>query len=303
VTVESDPSFEQYRDLIWGLAYRITGCAADADDVVQTTFQRALHKLAGDDRPARPWLVAVATNLGRDVLRARRRRSYTGPWLPTPVEQTPGLSDSPDARYDAKESASYAFMVALEALPPQKRAVLILRDVLDYSVAETASALEMSASNVKTTHHRARRVMAAYDAQGAKPSAPRHEEAIAAFLGALATRDIAQMEALLTQDVRMVSDGGGIFLAALKPVIGCGKVCRFLLGVTTDVDPATASFEIRTLNGAPSLLIQAVSSKPRTARASVMTLTLDASGQIAQMFLIINPHKLARLGMPGASAP
>src|SRR5262249_47728960 len=154
----------------------LTGSAADAEDLVQSTFERALLRPPKDlDRELRPWLVRVAMNLGRDLLRKRKRRPYKGPWLPSPLETGSEASppsfelelptgESPEARYDWLESVSFAFLLALEALTPTQRAVLILRDVFDYSVAETAAALGLSAANVKTSHHRARRAMAAYEA-------------------------------------------------------------------------------------------------------------------------------------------
>src|SRR5262249_45109954 len=125
------------------------------------------------DEPWRPWLVQVAVNLSRDLLRRRKRQAYEGVWLPSPIEigdeatasvQEPRDERSnPALRYDLLESVSFAFLLALEALTPMQRAVLLLRDVFDYSVNETAAALKMSEPNVKTTHYRARRAMNAYD--------------------------------------------------------------------------------------------------------------------------------------------
>ncbi|HLK36830.1 MAG TPA: sigma-70 family RNA polymerase sigma factor, partial [Polyangiaceae bacterium] len=136
-------AFNEHRRLLWGLGYRMTGSAADADDVLQETFVRFVERppVRMAD-PLKPWLVHVAMNVARDTLRRRKRRGYVGPWLPTPVESTDDLAQSSeapgDARYELRESASYAFLVALEALQPRQRAVLLLRDVLDYSVQETA---------------------------------------------------------------------------------------------------------------------------------------------------------------------
>jgi RNA polymerase sigma-70 factor, ECF subfamily len=164
-------AFREQERFLWGLAYRMTGIAADADDVVQETFARAIeHPPPRVDEPLRPWLTRVALNVARDALRRRKRRAYVGPWLPSPVEtadldELPESAPGADVRYDLRESASYAFLVALEALTPQQRAVLLLRDVLDYSVHETAEALSLTEGNVKTTHHRARRVMEGYDAE------------------------------------------------------------------------------------------------------------------------------------------
>src|SRR5436190_13607733 len=126
----------------------MTGNAADADDIVQDTFVRALEKRATDmEAPLRPWLINVAMNLSRDQLRRRRRREYFGPWLPAPVLtegndgsalDRPVMESTPARRYDIMESVSMAFLLALEALTPAQRAVLILRDVFDYSTNETA---------------------------------------------------------------------------------------------------------------------------------------------------------------------
>src|SRR5690242_15981723 len=114
----------------------MTGSAADADDLVQETFVRALDRGPADrERDLLPWLVQVAMNLSRDHLLWRKRQPYKGPWLPAPIE-TEGLMQGerdvvhPEARYGELESVSLAFLIALEALSATQRAVLILRDVL-----------------------------------------------------------------------------------------------------------------------------------------------------------------------------
>src|SRR5687767_12106876 len=133
------------RDL-WALLYRMTGSVADADDLLQETFARAIERPPPRlDLPMKPWLARVALNLARDHLRARRRVQYYGPWLPMPLETTeetspPSFDPGPEWRYDLLESVSFAFLLALEALTPSQRAVLLLRDVFDYSVRETAEA-------------------------------------------------------------------------------------------------------------------------------------------------------------------
>ncbi|MDH5676783.1 MAG: sigma-70 family RNA polymerase sigma factor [Myxococcales bacterium] len=171
-----ESAFSAHRKLLWGLCYRMSGCAADADDLLQDTFERALRNPPADqERELRPWLIRVAMNASRDHLRKRRRRGYDGPWLPSPIEIQPGDNsslgaESPEARYGRLESISFAFLRAAEALSPSQRAVLLLRDVLDLSVRETADALEMGEANVKTTHHRARSAMRDYDETRRMPS-------------------------------------------------------------------------------------------------------------------------------------
>lgn len=306
--------FTEHRPFLWGLCYRLTGCAADADDLVQETFVRAMaHPPARLDEPWRPWLVRVALNLGRDLLRRRRRHTYIGPWLPSPIETGPstvfdaGEEESPpsyeptvdgrhstEGRYDLLESVSLAFLLALEALSPQQRAVLLLRDVFDYSVRETAEALDLSEANVKTTHHRTRRAMREYDRERCVPTRTVQEQTrqvLEKFLTALIQQDVPTIEALLTADVRSLSDGGGEFVAALKPIIGREKVMRFftaiggrrILGVRLDV---------RLLNGLPALIIEFTDQHPREAARMVMGCELSADGRIKVLHSILASRKL-----------
>ena len=232
-------SYADHGKFLWSLAYRMTGSAADAEDIVQDTFVRALeHPPARADEPLRPWLVKVALNRARDVLRARRRRRYVGPWLPSPVptdderfamrtrdrpdpsvDATPASSEpsaeggqSLEGRYDLVESVTLAFLLALEVLTPTQRAVLLLRDVFDYNVKETAAALELSEANVKTTHHRARAAMAAYNRTRRQPIGSLQQatrDALLRFLTCLEQHDVAGVEALLADDVKTTTDGGG----------------------------------------------------------------------------------------------
>ncbi|HKG23219.1 MAG TPA: sigma-70 family RNA polymerase sigma factor, partial [Blastocatellia bacterium] len=173
--------YEDDRRLLWGLCYRMTGNAADAEDLVQETFVRALEKPPRrSHEPLRPWLVRVAMNLSRDHLRRRKVRGYTGEWLPSPVstdeeslasyEPPAPSSDSPATRYDMVESVSFAFLLALEALTPSQRAVLILRDVFDYTTNETGEALGISEASVKVMLHRARRRMRDYEGSRIPPA-------------------------------------------------------------------------------------------------------------------------------------
>src|SRR5205814_711301 len=218
------PLFEEHRGFLWSLCYRMTGSAADADDVVQDAFVRAMERPPRRiEEPLRPWLVKVALNLARDHLRRRRRRDYVGPWLPSPIEtdsEPPSHETATsEGRYDLLESVSFAFLVALEALTPTQRAVLLLRDVFDYSVKETAEALDLTETNVKTTLHRARRAMEAYNRARQIPTAARQEATAAAlrqFLQALQEHDVGAIETLLADEVRTTTDGGGEFRSALK---------------------------------------------------------------------------------------
>src|SRR5262249_19101002 len=147
----------------------------------------------------------------------------------------------------------------------QQRAVLLLRDVFDYSVHETAEALSISETNVKTSHHRARRAMQTYNRDRCIPTRTfqeRTRQVLERFLTCLINQDMAAIEALLTADVRAVSDGGGEFLAALRPVVGRDKVVRFFLKTNQRRGPSARS-DIRMINGVPALIIEFTDNVPR----------------------------------------
>jgi RNA polymerase sigma-70 factor (ECF subfamily) len=288
-------SFEQHRRLLWGLCYRMTGSAADADDLVQETFARALtHPPAGE---VRPWLSTIAVNLARDHLRRRRRIAYDGPWLPSPIETTPDESPSPAARYGTMESVTFAFLLALEALTPQQRAVLLLRDVFDYSVAETAAALSLSEGAVKTTHHRARKAMATYDTARCIPSAALAERTRAAlerFLTALTSGDVAAAEATLAESVRADSDAGGEFHAARKAIVGPRPVVRLFAGLNQRRGPPE-KFETRIVNGLPALVAEWSRVPARIAPRVVMTCEIDERGKITALHSVLASKKLDKV--------
>jgi RNA polymerase sigma-70 factor (ECF subfamily) len=298
---------EPHRRLLWGLCYRMTGNAADADELVQETFVRALERPpARTGEPWRPWLVRVAMNLARDLLRRRRRSPYRT-WLPSPIEtgaddappayEIPSQSGSPtEGRYELLESVSFAFLLALEALKPSQRAVLLLRDVFDYSVRETAEALGMSEANVKVTHLRARRAMAAYDRARCQPSRTlqaRTSEALQRFMAALSSDDWAAMEALLTEDVRHLSDGGE-YAAAHRPVVGRNRVMRLFFGLNRHLGPR-ASFSVRTINGLPALLIDFDAHSPRQAPRGIVRVDVAADGRIRAVHAVLASRKLTAI--------
>lgn len=285
---------EPHRRYLRAICYRMTGSAADADDLVQQTFTRAIE--APPHGEVRPWLARVAVNLSCDLLRARKVRGYEGPWLPSPVETEEvmvGHEPASSTRYDLLESVSFAFLLALEALTPSQRAVLILRDVFDYSVRETADALDLSEANVKTTHHRARAAMEGYDGRH-KPPADRARAALQSFLGALAAGDVAAVEAMLRNDVRALNDGGGEFSAAIVPLLGRARVLKFMLKVAELRGPVKRA-ELRELNGAPALVAEYESRHPREAPHIVMLCDLDADGLITEIYTVLATNKLSAL--------
>jgi RNA polymerase sigma-70 factor (ECF subfamily) len=243
-------------------------------------------------------------NLTRDLLRHRRRSPYRGSWLPSPIEtsgddappayEIPAEASSPtEGRYELLESVSFAFLLALEALTPSQRAVLLLRDVFDYSVRDTSAALGMSEANIKVTHHRARRAMAGYDRDRCVPTrdrTARTQEALERFMMALSSNDTAAMESLLAEGVRHLSDGGE-YAAAHRPVVGRDRVLRLFFGLNRRVGRRT-TFSIRTLNGLPALLIDFDIHQPRQAPRGVVRVDVDEDGRITAVHAVLASRKL-----------
>lgn len=291
---------------LWGVCYRMTGSSADADDLVQETFARAMERPpTRTEEPIGPWLLRVAVNLGRDALRRRRRRRYTGTWLPAAVdgEEIAPLEIEGDGgtegRYDLLESVSFAFLLALEVLTPNQRAVLVLRDVLDRSVRETAGMLGLSETNVKVLHHRARAALAPYEQRRAltRPTpetAARAGEALQRFLAALSTGDEAAVMATLAGEVEAWSDGGGQFLASKVVVRGAGRVARMYLGLAKKTPPVER-FALRPLNGVVAFVAERTVHHPTDAPRFTIACDVDGEGKITRIYSVLAGPKLAHV--------
>jgi RNA polymerase sigma-70 factor (ECF subfamily) len=305
-----EAAFRAHERALFGLAYRLTGCAADADEVVQETFARALATPpARTDEPWAPWLVRVATNLALDVLRRRRRRGEDASWLPSPLPSSHDATlllpepreRAPDARYERLESATFAFLLALEALSPRQRAALVLCDVCGYSAREAAEALGASEPSVRVLQHRARRALAAYDSARCRPDAAlaeRTRRALEQLVQRLLARDVAGLEALLREDVRTVTDAGGEFNALRGVRRGRTGVLRFHLRVT-ERRGAGARFVACTVNGLPALAIRFAHAGPRQAPRALLRCDVDAAGRIAAIHSVLATRKLRDVSFPG----
>jgi RNA polymerase sigma-70 factor (ECF subfamily) len=298
--------FRDQRKAIWALGYRLTGSAADADDIVQETFTRAMEQ-APDDRGegVRPWLARVATNLGIDTLRKRKRRAYTGAWLPSPIETSDELDTSPDdheagpeARYGFLESVSFAFLLALEALGPRQRAVLVLCDVLDYSAREAGAAIGTTEANARVLHHRARQTMRDYDRDRRIPTRALQDETrrvLEQFMACLARQDLRGVEALLADSVRTVTDAGGRYTALRTPLVGRSKVAHFYLRAAQHRQAAGPLLEMRMVNGLPAMTIVLSHPQRKQGPRTVMRCDLDRDGRIREVHSILAPDKLSAI--------
>ena len=242
--------FEEERPRLLGLAYRMLGSLADAEDVVQDAWLRwSGTDQAAVENPA-AWLTTTTTRLALDRIRSlsRRREDYVGPWLPEPVALA---DDGPEGATELAESMTLGFLVVLDTLSATERAVFLLAEVFGEPYADIALAVGKSEDNCRQIASRARRKIRA-----ARPPevAPADPDVLMQLLAATTSGDIDAVLSLLDTDVVLLSDGGATRRAARRPVVGSHRVSRFLLNLVHRV-PAT-HMEVRSINGEPSLVFQ-----------------------------------------------
>ncbi|MFB7448324.1 RNA polymerase sigma-70 factor [Streptomyces sp. NPDC056194] len=282
--------FEEHRPMLLGVAYRMLGRTADAEDVVQEAWLRWTAADRAAVREPRAFLVRITTRLAIDRLRQAqaRRESYVGPWLPEPLVTDFG-SAAPDSAERAllADSVSLAVLVVLESLSPLERAVFVLREAFGFPYGEIATALDRSEAAVRQLAGRARRHVdegrPRYDVDPAE-----RRDLTERFLSAAAGGDLGELLALLAPDVRLVGDSGGKSKAPLRIIETADKVGRFLSAVARD---AWAGYEVRflELNGAPAVLVLA-DGKPDTVFQIEMR-----DGLVQCVHIIRNPDKLQGL--------
>lgn len=288
-THDPDALARSERSRLQGIAYRLTGSVTEAQDIVQEALLRLTR--TDDVRDPAAWLTTVTTRLAIDHLRSARvrREQYVGPWLPEPLPGCePELSDEPQAQAVLAESVTSALLVLLESLSPAERAAFVLHDVFGYQHDEVAAMLERSPAAVRQLASRARAHLAA-GRDRFEVDARRREAVGRAFLEAAAGGDLDDLMALLSPDVRFVSDGGGVVTAARRPVVGPDRVARFVLGLRRRGEGMTMHPVL--LNGGPGVLVRG----PDGGLLSAMSVSVDVKGQVDRIFAVLNPAKLKHL--------
>jgi len=225
--------FERERGRLFGLAYRMLGSAADAEDVVQDAFLRWQGTDPGAVEAPAAWLVKVTTNLCLNRLgsaRSRRER-YVGARLPEPVLTSDGAL-GPMEMAEQRAMVSLAFLVLAERLTPGERAVFVLREAFGYSHREVAELVELSEPSCRQLHRRARKRLADAELPSSSGNIAEHRALVERFLDAARGGDLAGLERMLAEDVTSVADGGGTPGVARLPVHGAEKVARYLATVT-----------------------------------------------------------------------
>jgi RNA polymerase sigma-70 factor (TIGR02957 family) len=278
-----DP-FVRHRRLLFTVAYEMLGSATDAEDVVQETWLRWAAVDHAEIRDPRAYLVRIVTRQALDRLRAvsRRREDYVGEWLPEPLLTSPDLADD----VELAESVSIAMLTVLETLGPAERAVFVLREVFDAPYDEIAAIVGKSPAAVRQIAHRAREHVAARRPR--MQGSPAERQAVVdRFLAALQTGDVQGLLAVLSPEVVLRADGGGVANAILRPLAGAERVARLLAQFAKHAPHARV--DTVWLNGAPAARIDLDGGD-----ATAVSLVIE-DGRISRIYAIRNPHKLTRL--------
>lgn len=300
ITTGSAGALQAHRPMLLGLAYRMVGSLADAEDILQEAYLRWLAVDRAAVAEPRRYLSRVVTRLAIDLLRARRasRETYVGSWLPEPVPtgaSTGGEPFGPLDRVEQRETLSVALLHVLERLSPTERAVYLLRTAFDLPYAEIAEFLDRSPADCRQLHHRATERIRGDRARFTADPAEQ-ERLLTAFLSAAREGDLAGLTELVATDATAFSDGGGKARAALNPVSGVAKIARFAAGVLGPHRPGLR-IDRTEVNGQPAAVVT------QSGGRAYVFLVGAAGGRITALYLVGNPDKLGWLDQSGLTRP
>lgn len=283
--------FEAYRALLFTIAYRMTGSAADAEDLVQDAYVRYASADRDVVRDVKAFLVTILTRLALDKLKSaqKQREEYIGPWLPEPVFT--GIDGDPYARATRDEKIEMALLRTLERLSPQERAVLLLYEVLDHDHNEIADLLGITAAASRQLLHRAKERVAA-EKQRFTPAPEQQRRLIESFIAAAANGDVAALRNALAEDVVALADGGGKTFAAKRPVHGADAVAKLFAGIVEKFGQGV-TMSVEEVNGELALV-----ARRDGAIISIGMFTFDG-GRISEIVSVVNPDKLAFVAKQG----
>ena len=282
-----DPTavFEELRSTLIGAAYRILGSRVEAEDVVQDAWIRWSAVEHDTIEQPRAFLLTVTTRLALNRVRqlAVRKESYVGPWLPEPVSTD--LSEDGATAALLADEVSMAMLIVLESLSPLERAAFVLTEVFGMSAPEVGDALDRSPAAVRQLVHRARSHV-----EARRPRQPvsvaRHREITERFMVAAGGGDLTSLLEVLSPDVVLITDGGGIKQAALRPIHGVDKVLRWLAGVLGKPESAGFTFDLRPVNRELAIVVSYAG-----AVDGVIFVTIEED-RITALHGIRNPEKL-----------
>jgi RNA polymerase sigma-70 factor (ECF subfamily) len=277
-------TFEALRGRLFGLAYRMLGSRADAEDVVQETYVRWHQVAPGTVENSEAWLVTTTSRLAIDRLRRLKteREAYVGPWLPEPIV----APAPPDRNLDLAADLSIAFLTLLERLAPEERAAFLLHEVFDVGYREIATVIDRSEAATRQMVHRARERVRD-DRKRFDVTEMTKATLLQQFMAAMEARDEQALISLFAPDATWTADGGGKTGAAPLPIVGADRIARLVLGLREKFWAPNRAVEVATINGETGLLI-------RDGNRLTATMSIVTDGQrIFAVYAVVNPDKLS----------
>ncbi len=283
----SATTFESQRGRLFGLAYRMLGSRAEAEDIVQEAYLRWHETDNTAIENPEAWLVTATTRLAIDRLRRLKteREAYFGQWLPEPIV---GETSSPDRHLDLADDLSIAFLTLLERLAPEERAAFLLHDVFDVGYSEIASVIARSEAACRQVVHRARERVRGdrkrFDVSDDAKTALLHR-----FLAATEARDERAVLALFAPDATWTADGGGKSAAGRHPIIGAERIAKLVLGLREKFWATGRTMDVEIINSEPGLCVR------DNGRVTATISFVTDGQQIVNVYAVVNPDKLPGL--------
>jgi RNA polymerase sigma-70 factor (ECF subfamily) len=280
--------FELARPRLFGIAYRMLGSAAEAEDVVQDAWIKWQTTDRRGIRSPGAFLTTMTTRLALNVATSARVRRYTylGPWLPEPVL----TGGDPALGAENGEALELGLLLLMERLTPMERAVYLLHEAFAYPYGDIAGILETTEANARQLARRARQHLA--DGRATPVSVQQRNRLLRSFLAAAEAGDLTGLTTLLTDDIVTYSDGGGIVSAARRPIVGRDNVVRFLAGILQKAPPDVVA-HLAEINGADAIVLRRGDEPYLVGAIGVTEQGID------RIFFILNPEKLGAVRAAG----
>jgi RNA polymerase sigma-70 factor (ECF subfamily) len=281
----TNEEYTKYRPLLFSLGYRLLGSVKDVEDLVQETFLRAYQINEDKVENKKAYLCKVMTNCCLDLLKSARfrREQYIGPWLPEPLWPDHLKENDPSEAAIQKEGLSIAYLRMMENLYPHERAVFLLREVFGFSYTEIASFIEKQESSCRQLNSRAKKKLAAVSVESLDYE--KNKKLILRFINAFQTKNTTELLELVSEEVILYSDGGGIVKAAIRPIVSSVNVLSFLFGITKKM-PDDFIFEVKRINGQPAIV-----NRINGELHSVISFYIS-NERIKEIYMLLNPEKL-----------
>ncbi|SOC43272.1 RNA polymerase sigma-70 factor [Ureibacillus acetophenoni] len=281
----SNDEYKQLKPLLFSISYRMLGSISEAEDIVQETFLKAYQVDMETVESKKAYLCKMVTNRSLDVLRSARfrREQYIGPWNPEPLLKELDRDDDPLKIFLQKEGLSIAYLRMMEHLTPNERAVLVLREVFEFSYKELANIIEKSEDNCRKIFSRAKSKISRVD--GESLHYEKNKSIVNRFIEAFQQQKTDTLLELLSENVTLYSDGGGVVRAAIRPISTLPNVSAFLLGILKKA-PEDFAVEVKNVNGQPGIIIYL------NGQLSNIISFFIVNERIEDIYMTLNPDKL-----------